>query len=52
MDFDCNSDGPKCDPLKDLGFDGPLYIPILWMIVHLISTRILAYLILRHIKLK
>mmetsp|Transcript_3179 Transcript_3179/g.2915 ORF Transcript_3179/g.2915 Transcript_3179/m.2915 type:complete len:625 (+) Transcript_3179:16-1890(+) len=43
MDFDCDPDGPECDPLDDLGFYDKLGICILAQIVYIIVTRIIAY---------
>ncbi|CAG9329394.1 unnamed protein product [Blepharisma stoltei] len=52
MEFDCDPDGPECDPLNQLGFDSQIQAYILPIILYVIITRIIAYWILKLLGMK
>mmetsp|Transcript_27573 Transcript_27573/g.27259 ORF Transcript_27573/g.27259 Transcript_27573/m.27259 type:complete len:544 (-) Transcript_27573:52-1683(-) len=52
FNFDCDPDGPKCDPLDTLGFNDPLWKDIICLIALMIAFRLIAFICLSMISRK
>ncbi|CAG9329393.1 unnamed protein product [Blepharisma stoltei] len=47
MNFNCDPNGPKCDPLDDLEFDFSIEMCIMAIIIYAILTRLISLIVLK-----